>query len=155
MKIVVVFESRTGNTERAARLIGGELVSKGHDVAVFPTDGVDLHTLSEADLAIVGTWTDGLILLGHRPGGAGNIAKHLPTMWDKPTYAFVTYAVRPGQVLRGFNKLLASKGANVLGALELHRRHLETDAPDFADAVLAAYDANGAGTRKVTGAATA
>ena len=141
MKVVVVFESRTGNTERAARLIGGSLVAAGHDVAVFPTDGVDLHTLSEADLAIVGTWTDGAILFGHRPGGAGNIAKHLPTMWDKPTYGFVTYAVRPGNVLRGFNRLLESKGANVLGALELHRKHLETDAPDFVDGVLKAFAA--------------
>jgi flavodoxin len=139
MKIVVIYESRTGNTERAARLIGGRLEDLGHEVALFPTKGVDLHTLSEADMAIVGTWTDGAILFGHRPGGAGNIAKFLPTMWDKPTYAYVTYAVRPGNVLRGFNKLLASKGADVRGALELHRKHLETDAPDFVDGVLAAF----------------
>lgn len=142
MKVVVIYESRTGNTERAAMIIGAHLEAAGHEVAVFPTKGVDLETLSDADLAIVGTWTDGLILFGHRPGGAGNIAKYLPTMWDKPTYGFVTYAVRPGQVLRGFNALLESKGAKVLGALELHRRHLDTDGPDFADAVLAAYSSS-------------
>lgn len=139
MKVVVVYESRTGNTARAAELIGRSFAAQGHEVSVFPTRGVDLKALSEADVAVVGTWTDGLILFGHRPGGAGNIAKYLPTMWDKPTYAYVTYAVRPGNVLRGFNKLLASKGANVLGALELHRKHLETDAPDFVDGVLSAY----------------
>lgn len=142
MKVVVIYESRTGNTERAARIIGARFENAGHEVAVFPTKGVDLKTLSEADVAVVGTWTDGLILLGHRPGGGGNIAKHLPTMWDKPTYAFVTYAVRAGGVLRGFNALLESKGAKVLGSLELHRRHLDTDAVDFADGVLAAYSSS-------------
>jgi len=139
MKVVVIYESRTGNTARAAELIGARFEAAGHEVGVYPTKGVDLHALSEADVAVVGTWTDGLIVAGHRPGGAGNIAKYLPTMWDKPTYAFVTYAVRPGNVLRGFNRLLASKGADVRGALELHRNHLDTDAPDFVDGVLTAF----------------
>lgn len=139
MKVVVIYESRTGNTRRAAELIGRSFAAEGHDVAVFPTKGVDLKTLAEADLAVVGTWTDGAILFGHRPGGAGNLAKHLPTMWDKPTYAFVTYAVRPGNVLRGFNRLLESKGAKVLGSLELHRKHLDTDAEDFTAGVLTAF----------------
>ena len=139
MNVVVIFESRTGNTARAAELIGNAFAAQGHEVSVFPTKGVDLKTLAAADLAVVGTWTDGLILFGHRPGGAGNLAKFLPTMWDKPTYAFVTYAARPGSVLRGFTKLLASKGADVRGALELHRKHLDTDAPDFVDGVLAAF----------------
>lgn len=139
MKVVVIYESRTGNTARAAELIGARFAAAGHDVGVFPTKGVDLHALSEADLAVVGTWTDGAVLFGHRPGGAGNLAKYLPTMWDKPTYAYVTYAIRPGNVLRGFNRLLASKGAKVLGSLELHRKHLTTDAPDFVDGVLQAY----------------
>lgn len=139
MKVVVIYESRTGNTQRAAELVGGSFAAEGHDVAVFPTKGVDLKTLAEADIAVVGTWTDGAILFGHRPGGAGNLAKYLPTMWDKPTYAFVTYAVRPGNVLRGFNRLLESKGAKVLGSLELHRNHLDTDAADFATGVLKAF----------------
>ena len=139
MKVVVVYESRTGNTERAAELIGASFAAAGHEVAVYPTYGVDLKTMAEADIAVIGTWTDGAILFGQRPGGAGNIAKFLPTIWDKPTYAYVTYAVRAGNVLRGFNKLLASKGADVRGSLELHRRHLDTDAPDFVDGVLKAY----------------
>lgn len=139
MKVVVIYESRTGNTARAAELIGARFAAAGHDVGIYPTKGVDLHALSEADLAIVGTWTDGAILFGQRPGGAGNLAKHLPTMWDKPTFAYVTYAIRAGNVLRGFNKLLASKGADVHGSLELHRKHLDTDAPDFVDGVLAAF----------------
>ena len=144
MNVVVIYESRTGNTARAAELIGAEFAAAGHEVAVFPTKGIDLKTLAAADLAIIGTWTDGFILFGHRPGGAGNIAKYLPAIWDKPTYMYVTYAERAGSVLRGFSKLLTSKGANVLGGLELHRKHLETDAPDFVDGVLEAFTSQAA-----------
>ena len=102
---------------------------------------VDLKVAADADLVVVGTWTDGFVLFGHRPGGAGHLAKGLPTLWDKPTYAFVTYAIRPGNVLRKLNALLASKGADVKGSLELHRKHLDTDAPDFVEGVLKAVAA--------------
>ena len=139
MKAVVIYESRTGNTERAAQLVAAELQERGCEVSLFPTKGVDLKALAEADVAIVGTWTDGAVLFGQRPGGAGNIAKHLPMIWDKPTFGFVTYAIRAGGVLRGFNKLLTSLGADVRGGLELHRKHLDTDAVDFAGAVLDAF----------------
>lgn len=136
MQIVVIYESRTGNTERAARLIGAELAAAGHLVDCFPTAGVDLKTLAEADVVVVGTWVDGAILFGQRPGGAGNLVRHLPTMWDKPTFTFMTYAVRPGAALARFGDLLRTNGCDVRGGLELHRRHLDTDAPDFAGAVL-------------------
>lgn len=136
VKVVIVYESRTGNTERAARVIGTQIQKSGHDVSVFPTRGIDLDALSDADLLLVGTWTDGLIVAGHRPGGAGNLAKHLPDVWDMPTYSFVTYAVKPGNVLRGVKRLLESKGADVRGGLELGRRHLDSDAMDYAEQVL-------------------
>ena len=136
VKVVIVYESRTGNTERAARVIGTEIRNAGHEVSVFPTKGISLEALAESDLVVIGTWTDGLIIAGHRPGGAGNIARHLPEIWNKPVYTFVTYAVRPGNVLRGFRRLLESKGAKVLGGLELGRRHLDSDAIDFAEQVL-------------------
>ncbi len=136
MKIVVIYESRTGNTAKAAKIIGEELTARGHEVGVFPTKKVDLTWVSEADLAIVGTWVDGAILFGHRPGGEGNIFSYMPTIWDKPTFSFMTYAVRAGGALGKFNTLLESKGANVLGGLELHRKRLDVEAANFADAVL-------------------
>jgi hypothetical protein len=139
VKWVVIYESRTGTTARAATVIAAQLDAAGHDVAVFPTKTIDLKAVAEADAVVVGTWTDGAILFGQRPGGAGNLARHLPMMWDKPTYAYATYAIRAGGVLRGVTKLLASKGCDVRGALELHRRHIDTDAADFADAVVAAF----------------
>ena len=136
MRSVVIYESKTGNTERAARLIAKELVAAGHEVAVFPTKAVDLKTVADADLIIAGTWVDGLILFGHRPGGAGTWVKYVPEMWDKPTFAFMTYAARPGNAIGKFSDLLRALGCDVRGGLELHRKHLDTDAVDFTAAVL-------------------
>lgn len=138
MRTVVIYESRTGNTSRAAELIAAELRAAGHEAVTFPTTGVDLKSVADADLVIAGTWVDGLILFGHRPGGAGKWVKHVPELWNKPTFAYMTYAVRPGNAIAAFSDLLRSKGCDVRGGLELHRKHLDTDCADFTDAVLAA-----------------
>ena len=73
MKAVVIFESRTGNTQRAAEMIGGELRRAGYDVSVRPVHGLKLTEVAEADLLAVGTWVDGLVLFGHRPGGTAKL----------------------------------------------------------------------------------
>ncbi|MEZ5322073.1 MAG: flavodoxin family protein [Microthrixaceae bacterium] len=143
MKVSVIYESRTGNTAKAAGLIAQRIAERGHAVALSATDSIDLKALAEADVVVVGTWTDGAILFGQRPGSGGALARNLPDLWDKPTFSFVTYAVRAGNVLKPFRTLLESKGAKVLGGLELHRRHLDTDAPDFGDAVVDAAIADG------------
>ena len=37
-----------------------ELAAAGHEAVVCPTTHVDLHALQQADLVVVGGWTDGL-----------------------------------------------------------------------------------------------
>ena len=55
MKAVVTFESRTGNTRRAAEMIGGELRQAGYEVSGCPVHGLKLTGIAEADLLAVGT----------------------------------------------------------------------------------------------------
>jgi len=127
MKVVVIHESRTGNTRRAAELIGGYFAESGSETSVFPLGQIDLKALAEADLVCIGTWTDGLIVAGHRPGGAGRLRKLLPSLWDKDVVAFCTYAVNPGRTANKLAELLEGLGANVIGGGALHRAHLERD----------------------------
>lgn len=127
MKVVVIHESRTGNTRRAAELIGGYFAEAGSDTSVFPLGRVDLKELAEADLVCIGTWTDGLIIGGQRPGSAGKLRRQLPSLWDKEVVAFCTYAVNPGKVANRLAALLEGLGANVIGGGALHRSHLERD----------------------------
>ncbi|GIT47135.1 MAG: hypothetical protein Ct9H300mP12_17200 [Acidimicrobiales bacterium] len=60
-----------------------------------PVTNIDYKELAEADLIFVGTWVDGLILFGHRPGDTGKV-RQIPKLWDKKVAAFMTHAVNPG-----------------------------------------------------------
>src|SRR5215510_13098362 len=50
MRAVVIYESLTGNTARAARLIADELATRGVEVAVYPITDIGLKDLAEADV---------------------------------------------------------------------------------------------------------
>ena len=136
MNVVVIHQSRTGNTRRAAELIGGAAALAGATVAVRPVTNIDYKELAEADLVFVGTWVDGLILFGHRPGDTGKV-RQIPKLWDKKVAAFMTHAVNPGNAADKFSALLEGHGAKVVAARSLNRRRLEDEAPAFATEVLA------------------
>lgn len=137
MKVAVIYESRTGNTATAAEMIGADLIELGHEVGVWPTDKVNLNFLADADLVILGTWTDGLIIAGHRPGGSGHLLA-LPGIWGKPTAGFVTYAIHAGKVIDKLADVVTILGGEWIGGRAFRR----DDIPDgIAAFVVAAVDA--------------
>lgn len=136
MKVLVTYRSRTGNTEAAAEYIGGEFANRGHDVLVRPYDGLDFAEVSAADLVCVGTWVDGLILFGHRPGETGKL-REIPMLWNKPTAAFMTYAFHPGDCIDLFADWLESElGANVITGEAMKAKNIVDLTPGFVDDVL-------------------
>ena len=138
--MVVIHQSRTGNTRRAAELIGGAVAATGATVAVRPVGNLDYAELALADLVFVGTWVDGLVLFGHRPGDAGKISQ-IPPLWDKKVVAFMTHALNPGNAADKLAALLSGNGAEVVAARSLNRRRLEVEAPAFVAEVLATVGA--------------
>jgi flavodoxin len=136
VNVVVLFESRTGNTRRAAELIGGAAEARGHTVAVHPVRDFDFKELAVADAVFVGTWCDGLIVVGHRPGSARQLDKHLPVLDGKQVGVFLTYAINPGKGLRKLAGLLEAKGAEVVAGRTFRRDRL-----DDVDAIASLVDA--------------
>ena len=136
MKVVVIYESLTGNTRRAAELIGAELVAAGEEAVVCPTTAVDYQALAAADLVVVGSWTDGVIIAGQRPGRVARI-KHLPVMDRKPCVVFCTYAVHPGKTLLKLGAVMEGLGAEVRGGMAIRRGDLEGGARELVARVLA------------------
>ena len=57
----------------------------------------------------IGTWVDGLVLFGHRPGRAGRI-KAMPVIDGKRVAAFMTYAIHAGKALDRFARVLDERG---------------------------------------------
>ncbi len=135
---MVIYESMTGNTRRAAGLIGSQLAAGGLDVInLSPANAVDLQALSAAELVVVGTWTDGIFVVGQRPGRAGRL-RQLPAMRGKRAVVYCTYAINPGKTIDKLMGIVGGRGADVIGGLALHRRHLEEGAADFSGRLLGA-----------------
>jgi hypothetical protein len=112
-----------------------QLERRGHEATVASITAVPMQALAEADLVVVGTWTDGLVLFGQRPGRSGRLKK-LPYMTGKRCAVFVTYAIDAGNVLDKFVSLMEDRGAEVLGGLAIRRDDLAGGSTDFVERVL-------------------
>ena len=135
MKAVVLYESLTGNTRKAAGIIGAQLEKRGVEATVANITAIPYQALAEADLVVVGTWTDGLVLFGQRPGRSGRLKK-LPYISGKRCAVFVTYAIDAGNVLDKLVALMEDRGAEVLGGLAIRRDDLAGGSTDFVERVL-------------------
>ncbi|HEX6237632.1 MAG TPA: flavodoxin family protein [Acidimicrobiales bacterium] len=139
-RAVVLYESLTGNTARAARMIAAEVEAAGWSVAVYPITSIGLKDLAEADVVFIGTWVDGLIVAGHRPGGAGRL-RRMPVIDGKRVAAFMTYAIHAGKALERFVRVLEERGGTVVAAALLRRDRLARGVSELVREALAAVPA--------------
>jgi sulfite reductase alpha subunit-like flavoprotein len=107
MNAVIVYESLTGNTEKASNLMAKELRAAGVATSVCRIANVDYQALANADLVIVGTWTDGVFVVGQRPRRAQRLRRLLFRIDDR--VAILTDASRASASvrLRGWRPLRA------------------------------------------------
>ncbi|HEX4868277.1 MAG TPA: flavodoxin family protein [Acidimicrobiales bacterium] len=136
MNAVVIYESLTGNTAKAGRAIAAELTAAGVPTRAFPITKIDYQALADAELVIVGSWTDGLIFVGQKPGRMGRITS-MPALAGKKAVVYLTYAVDAGQALQKLSDAVAARGAEVLGGTRIRRDKLAAGVDDLVDRVLA------------------
>ena len=92
----LVVESLTGNTWKAAELVGDGLAQHGWSITgLSKVRQPDLASIQDADLVIIATWVHGLFVVGQTPWAASTIA-NLPTMRAKQAAVFCTFALNPG-----------------------------------------------------------
>jgi len=137
VRAVVIYESLTGNTRKAGELIVAELRAAGHEAVACPTTAVDYQALHDADLVVVGGWTDGLFFVGQRPGRVGRLRK-IPALRGKRALVYVTYAIDAGKTLDKLIAVVEGLGATVEGGMTIRRDRLADGARDFAARALAA-----------------
>lgn len=135
MDAVVIYESLTGNTAKAGQAIAAGLTRAGLPTQAFPITRIDYQALSVADLVIVGSWVDGFVVVGQRPGRLGRI-KGMPALAGKRAVVYLTYAIDPGKALQKMSDAVAARGADVLGGQLIRRDKLEQGVADFVDRVL-------------------
>jgi hypothetical protein len=130
VNVIVIYESLTGNTRRAAGMIADELAVAGHPTTVSPIDDIDFQALRAADLVVVGGWVDGLVLVAQKPGRIGRLRK-LPWITGKKAVVFCTYAINSGHALDKLAALVEDRGAEVIGGMKIRRDRLDEGTADF------------------------
>jgi hypothetical protein len=138
---VIIYESMTGTTRRAAHLIGDGFFDHRIGSQVYPTTGVTADAVKDADLVVIGTWTDGALIVGQRPGRAKRL-KALPDLSGRRCVVYCTYAIHPGKTLQKLTAIVEALGGEVLGGMTLRRDHLEEDAAELVQRVMAAIEAS-------------
>ena len=140
MNVAIIYESLTGNTRKVAQLIAQELSKAGATATAFPITKIDFQALETADLLVVGTWTDGIIIAGQRPGRAHRL-RRMPVVDGKRCLVYCTYAVDQGKTLEKLTGIMQGRGANVLGGMAIKRNNLDGGAKEFVARLLEAIPA--------------
>jgi hypothetical protein len=136
VEAVVIYESLTGNTAKAGQAIAARLSAEGLPTRAFPITAIDYQALSQAELVIVGSWTDGLIVVGQKPGRLGRI-KTMPALAGKRAVVYLTYAIDPGKALQKLSSAVEARGAEVIGGQTIRRDKLDTGVDELVDRILA------------------
>jgi flavodoxin len=137
MDAAIIYESMTGTTKRAAHLIGDAFYDAQIDARIYPRATVTPDAVAAADLIIVGTWTDGALIVGQKPAKHKKLAA-LPDLTGKRCLVFCTYAIAPGRTIDKLTAIVEKLGGEVLGGMTLRRDHLADDAAAFAERAIAA-----------------
>jgi len=138
MKAALLVESLTGNTWRAAEMIGTNLQQEGWSITgLSRVRRPDLSSIQEADIVLIGTWTHGLFFVGQAPWAAADIA-NMPVMRGKKAACFLTYALDAGKSLDRLSTAVGQTGADVVGGLLIKRNHIEYHSEVFADRLIGA-----------------
>ena len=135
MNAIVIYESLTGNTKKAAEYIVDDLIANGVAAVVSPTTDVDYQSLANADLVIVGSWTDGLFLFGQKPASAGRLSQ-IPFLAGKQAAVFCTYALETGKTLEKLEAIVAARGAEVIGGMAIRRNKIQEGSVEFVSRLL-------------------
>ncbi len=138
--VLVAFESRSGHTEALARSLAGTLGQSGAGVRVRRLGEIGLADIAEADVVVLGTWVEGLVVarVGPAPATRAAIAG-LPELGATKLATFCSYGVAPKGTLTELRRLLESRGGTVVAEHAFGPRDRDTDAmAAFAEEVLAA-----------------
>jgi len=136
VEAVVIYESLTGNTAKAGQAIAAGLSAEGVPAQAFPITKIDYQALAKADLVVVGSWVDGLLFVGQKPGRMGRITS-MPALAGKKAVVYLTYAIDPGKSLQKLSNAVEARGAEVLGGVTIRRDKLQVGVADLVDRILA------------------
>jgi glutamate synthase (NADPH/NADH) small chain len=142
-RVLIAYESRGGHTAALARQLASEMARAGALASPRRLGDIGLADIVAADLVVVGTWVEGLVIAGVGPARAARAAiDRLPELGATKLATFCTYRVAPGATLAKLRHRLEAKGGHVVVEQAFGPKDLTGASPSaFADRVLAALAA--------------
>ena len=110
MKAIIIYDSKTGTTEKYAQAIGEFLHEKGIENKVFSIANYDESYFNAVDVVILGAWTKGLFFFAQHPDVKWKIfASNLPEIKDKEVVLFTTYKLLTGSMFKKMKSTIINK----------------------------------------------
>lgn len=127
-RVLVGYASAGGTTARVAKAVADGLTERGAAVRTLPVDKIGLAELAAADVLVLGSWVEGLVVAGVRPAKQMRTwLEHMPRLGDKPVATFVTFGVAPKGSLAAMRRAIEGRGGHVVAEAAYGPRQLKTD----------------------------
>lgn len=128
-RVLVCHESVGGTTAATATAIAGQLAAVGARVRTLPIAEVGARELAAADVVVVGTWVEGLVVARVHPAKAmRKWLEAMPRLGSRPVGIFCTYGVDPKSTLSEMRSAIEAKGGVIAGERAFGPKDREGDA---------------------------
>ena len=114
-KAVIVYQSRTGITEKFGNEISKYISGKGIDTQTLSAKEYKSGIAEQADYLLLGCWTAGFLLLFQHPDMVWKqFAGKLPKLADKKVALFTTYKIATGSMFKSMKKHLGKADSDLV-----------------------------------------
>jgi flavodoxin len=125
MKTSIIYNSQSGTTKAYAEEIGNFLSGNETECKIFSIDDYDKEFLRSSELVLLGSWTNGLMIIAQHPDRAWkNFVEEMPDIRNKTLALFTTYKIATGSMFRKMEKILADKSDRPKAILKSRSKEL-------------------------------
>ncbi len=135
MKLTIVYDSRTGTTEAAAKEMAEIAQAAGHDVSTVAVQSATPEDIAAADAVCIGSWTEGLFFFRQHATKATMDFISALRLDGTPAAVFCTYKTSPGKLLEKMAAALDERGAKTTGRFRSRGRHAPEGFRDWLESV--------------------
>jgi len=104
-KAIVLYQSKTGITEKFGKEISTFITSRGVEAKAVSIKDYQSELTEQADYLLLGCWTAGFMLMFQHPDLAWKqFAGKLPNLQGKKVALFTTYKIATGSMFKSMRK---------------------------------------------------
>ncbi len=137
VNVLVAYDTRSGNTKKAAELLVSDLSDDSYNTEILPVAKIRLKDVVASDLIVLGTWVEGMVLANVKPAKSTlKWIKSIETFGNKPIICFLSYGVNPKKSLDKLVNELSTRHGTVIYKTAIKSSKAKDKLPAIKDEVL-------------------